>query len=188
MTRIGVIAEDSSDIAVVNELIRKLKSPNCFCIRHFVGNGCGKLRNKCKAWANQLRLNGCTVLLFIHDLDRHKLAKLRADLTAALVPCPIEKHVIIIPIEEIEAWLMCDAGALKKVFGLKKLPNLPNNPESIKSPKEQLESLVWRHSDKTRRYINTVHNPVIAKHSNIASLRKCAAFHAFENFVSLEVQ
>ena len=93
----------------------------------------------------------------------------------------------MIPIEEIEAWLMCDANAVKRVFGLKKKPNLPNNPESIVSPKEKLESLVWRHSGKTRRYINTVHNVAIAKHSNIASLRKCAAFHPFENFIRVEV-
>ena len=117
MTRIGVIAEDSSDIDVVKELILKLKSPRSFCVRHFVGNGCGKLRNKCRAWANQLHLNGCSALLFIHDLDRNKPAKLRTDLTAALTPCPIVKHVIVIPIEEIEAWLMCDASAFKKFLG-----------------------------------------------------------------------
>ena len=40
MTRIGVIAEDSSDIEVIKELIKKLKSPSSFCVRHFVGNGC----------------------------------------------------------------------------------------------------------------------------------------------------
>ena len=77
---------------------------------------------------------------------------------------------------------MCDAKALMRVFSLKKLPNLPGNPESIVSPKGKLESLVWRHSGKTRRYINTAHNVAIAKQTAISSLRKCSAFHDFERF------
>jgi hypothetical protein len=187
MIRIGIIAEDTSDVDVVTELIRKLKSPKSFCVRHFVGDGCGKLRNKCRAWANQLHLRGCSALLFVHDLDRHKPARLRSDLVASLCPCPIAKHLIVIPIEEIEAWLMCDANALKRVFALDKPPNLPGNPESIISPKEKLESLVWRNSGKTRRYINTVHNAVIAKYIDVSSLRKCSAFHEFERFVKTDL-
>ena len=187
MIRIGVIAEDTSDVDVVKELIRKLKAPNSFCVRYFVGDGCGKLRNKCRAWAYQLHLIGCTSLLFLHDLDRHKLEQLRRDLFAALNPCPIAKHTIVIPIEEIEAWLMCDANALKHVFNLKKTPNLRGNPEFIVSPKEKLELLVWRHSGKTRRYINTVHNAAIAKQVNITSLRRCSAFHEFERFLKTDL-
>lgn len=187
MTRIGVIAEDESDVAVTKELIRKFKSDNSFCVRRFVGDGCGKLRNKCRAWAHQLHLQGCTVLLFIHDLDKKNLKTLRKDLVEALNPSPIAKHAILIPVEEIEAWLMCDVSALKKTFSIKKSFNLPGNPESIISPKEKLELLIWIHSGKTKRYINTVHNPTIAKHISVSSLRKCAAFREFEKFVVAEV-
>src|SRR5208283_889480 len=63
-----------------------------------------KLPDACVDWANQLHLRGCSALLFIHDLDRHKPKRLRSDLVAALSPCPIIKHTIVIPIEEIEAW------------------------------------------------------------------------------------
>lgn len=188
MTRIGVIAEDNSDVEVAKELIGKLKSKKLFCVRHFVGNGCGKLRNKCRAWAEQLRLQGCTVLIFIHDLDRNNLQNLRTKLTNSLNPCPILKHSIVIPVEEIEAWLMCDVAALKKVFSIKKSFKLPNNPESIASPKEKLESLVWVHSGKTRRYLHTVHNVAIAKNMPASCMRKCAAFRQFENFVLTSVE
>ena len=95
----------------------------------------------------------------------------------------IAKHTIVIPIEEIEAWLLCDVGALRKTFLIKKTFNLPNNPESVVSPKEKLESLVHIHSGKTRRYINTVHNVAIAKNIPATSMRKCAAFRQFEDFV-----
>ena len=187
MTRIGVIAEDTSDVEVTKALLLKLKSPKSFCVRHFVGDGCGKLRNKCRAWAQQLHLRGCSALLLIHDLDRRDLAQLHRDLVAALEPCPITKHAIVIPIEEIEAWLMCDANALKRVFSLKKLPKLPGNPELVTSPKERLESLIWIQSRKTRRYIHTVHNVTIAKQVTVSSLRKCSAFRHFERFVRTEL-
>jgi hypothetical protein len=187
MTRIGVLAEDSSDVDVVKELIQKFKAPNSFCIRYFASDGCGKLRNKCRALAHQLHLKGCSVLLLIHDLDRRNLTQLRRDLVAALNPCPIAKHIIVIPIEEIEAWLMSDGNALKRAFSLKKAPNMSGNPEYIISPKEKLELLVWRLSGKTKRYMNTVHNAVIAKHIAVSNLRRCAAFHEFERFVRNEV-
>jgi len=187
MTKIGVIAEDTSDIEVVKELIRKFQPPSSFCVRHFVGNGCGKLRTKSRAWADQLRLRGCSCLLFLHDLDRHNPSKLRSDLVAALSPCPIPKHAIVIPIEEIEAWLMCDPSAIMRVFSLRIPPKLPGNPESIVNPKEKLESLVWRLSGKRRRYINTVHNAAIAKALNISLLRKCSAFDEFERFINSDL-
>ena len=82
---------------------------------------------------------------------------------------------------------MCDPSALKRVFFLKKLPKLPANPEFVMSPKEKLESLVWVHSGKTRRYINTVHNSAIARHAKIPSLRRCSAFREFERFVRTEI-
>ncbi len=187
MIRIGVIAEDISDIDVVKALLLKLITRNSFCVRHFVGDGCGKLRNKCHAWANQLRLMGCSSLLFVHDLDRHRVEQLRRDLVEALSPCPIAKNAIVIPVEEIEAWLMSDSEAIKRVFSLKRAPNLTGNPESIVSPKEKLESLVWRLSGKRRRYINTVHNAEIAKLTAISSLRRCSAFHEFERFVRTDL-
>jgi hypothetical protein len=65
--------------------------------------------------------------------------------------------------------------------------NLPGNPESIVSPKEKLASLVWRHSGKTRRYINTVHNAAIGKQTTVSSLRKCSAFHEYERFFKTDL-
>jgi hypothetical protein len=187
MTKVGVLAEDNSDVEVVHELIKKFKSPQSFCIRRFTADGCGKLKYKCRAWSQQLFLKGCTVLLLLHDLDKKNLKELRRDLSASLTPCPISKHVIIIPIEEIEAWLLSDPKALKDAFSFKSMPKLSGNPEKIISPKEKLESLVWRLFGKKKRYLNTVHNAVIAKHASIQSLRKCSAFHAFECFIRKEL-
>jgi hypothetical protein len=183
MIKIGIIAEDNSDVEVIKVLLAKFKKTSTFSVRSFVGNGCGKIRNKCGVWAQQLHLRGCHALLVVHDLDRRSSRDLRESLSAALISCPIGKRAIIIPVEEIEAWLFTDAHAIRHAFSLKKLPKVPANPESVASPKEKLQALIWRDSGKTKRYINTVHNEVIAKHSSIPSLRKCLAFRLFERFV-----
>src|SRR5712671_6506045 len=126
--KIGIIAEDQSDVAVTAELISKLIPRNRFSIRSFVGHGCGKIRAKCREWANQLRSRGCQALILVHDLDLCSLTKLRKALDTAITPCPITPHVIVIPIQEIEAWLLCDPHALRRVFSLKKAPSLPRHP------------------------------------------------------------
>lgn len=42
--RIGVIAEEASDIDVLYELTCKLTKENMFSFKRFIGHGCGKLR------------------------------------------------------------------------------------------------------------------------------------------------
>jgi hypothetical protein len=188
MTRVGIIAEDESDVQVARELILKFKSKNSFCIKHFLGHGCGKIRHKCATWSKQLYLKGCSVLILLHDLDRNNKKQLREDIEKALYPCPISENIIVIPVEEIEAWLMCDVNALKKTFSIKKSFKLPNNPESIVSPKEKLEQIIWIYSGKTKRYLHTQHNAVIAKNIPVAALQKCPAFHDFAKFVKTAVK
>ena len=58
--RIGVIAEDTSDVEVLYELTAKLIEPNKFSFRRFVGKGCGKIKRKCGAWASALQTKGFT--------------------------------------------------------------------------------------------------------------------------------
>jgi len=187
MIKIGVLAEDNSDVEVIRELLQKVAKSRPFAVRSFVGHGCGKLRNKCHDWAHQLYLKGCAMLLLIHDLDRRKLPALRTDLVKALGNCSIAKHSIIIPVQELEAWLLCDANALKKTFSMKKLPKIPGNPEFINDPKEKLDALIWHCSGKTQRYMNTIHNQKIAKHVEISELKKCQAFLEFEKFIKAEM-
>jgi hypothetical protein len=64
---IGIIAEDKSDVAVLEYLIAKLAA-NPFSVKPFVGNGCGKIVGKCRSWAQNLYNSGCQYLLIVHDL------------------------------------------------------------------------------------------------------------------------
>lgn len=101
---IGVIAEDQSDIDTVAAFLEKYVATNEFSVRKFVGNGCGKLRNKCKVWTEMLLKGGCSHVIIFHDLDRHKEPELREMLSEKFLNTKYQASLIVIPIEEMEAW------------------------------------------------------------------------------------
>lgn len=180
--KIGVIAEDDSDVQVANELIKKISPRKEFVIRRFVGHGCGKLRSKCLSWAIQLKNQGCSMLIVFHDLDDRTLTDLEAEIKSLLRPCPIERHLIIIPIREIEAWLLSDHLAIKKALKLRRTFPRIANPQSIVNPKRMLGDLIFSKSDKRKRYV-VEDNQKIASHIQIVNIRRCSSFLPLEHFI-----
>lgn len=69
MICLGLIAEDKSDIGVMRQIAGKILPEGSFGTKHFVGEGCGKLKRKCRAWAEQLLRRGCSHIIVVHDLD-----------------------------------------------------------------------------------------------------------------------
>ena len=179
---VGVIAEDESDVAVISRLMEKL-TKNSFVIRRFVGCGCGKIIGKCNAWATNLHIQGCRYLILVHDLDKKDLGALKLSLKKALDRCPISNHTIVIPIQEIEAWLLADSVAIAKVMNIRTPLKRISDPESINNPKEYLARLIYMKSGHTRSYINTVHNEKLARVCSINELKRCGSFRLFQKFV-----
>jgi hypothetical protein len=179
---IGIIAEDRSDVAVLDVLIRKLaKAP--YFVRSFVGEGCGKIVGKCHAWAQNLRDYGCRYLVVVHDLDRNDIDQLRDKIKQALGQSPISPYLIVIPVREIEAWLLSDHHAIERAMKLKDRISKIANPEAILNPKEHLADLVYRKSRKSRRYVNALDNPKIAVECATNNLSRCASFVSFSEFI-----
>lgn len=183
--KIGVIAEDSSDISVVNEILMKYMDCNEYSIKKFVGNGCGKLRNKCGAWAKMLSKSGCEHILVLHDLDRNDKSHLIDELSKKVSKDIYPSSIIIIPVEELEAWLLTDAKAIKNVFNLKRAPKKINNSETIDSPKEHLRDLVWHLGRK--RYLNTTHNQKIANKSSVTNFLRCKSYKPLDKYIREEL-
>lgn len=178
---IGIIAEDQSDVDVITHFLEKYVARNTFSIRKFVGNGCGKLRSKCGSWAATLFESGCHHVLLFHDLDRNNEASLRKLLLKKVPKAQFPNALIIIPIEELEAWLLSDESAVRDVFSLSKSPPRIKDCEAIRSPKEHLSKLVW--SLGRKRYLNTRHNGRLSAKVTLDSLRRCPSYIPFDNYV-----
>lgn len=180
--KIGIIAEEKNDVEVLYELTCKLIDENAFSFKQFIGHGCGKIQGKCTKWAENLLRRGCSCLVVIHDLDVNGKKKLHKKLTELVTHIPYTAHLILIPVREIEAWLLTDANALQEVFGLTKAPKLPGQPESIVDPKKELSEIVWKSGKK--RYLNTIHNQKIAAAMSIEKAKMCKSFCPYPTFIS----
>jgi hypothetical protein len=180
---VGIIAEDNSDVNVVDATISK-STKTRYTTKSFVGgNGCGRLRNKCRQWAENLRERGCTLLILVQDLDTSSLNKLRTALEKALAEAPIKPFVIVIPVREIEAWLLADQNAIRSALNIRDTIKQIKNPEALQRPKEYLRDLIYRVSKKRITYLNTIHNVKIARQCHMTSLRRCESFKLLQDFI-----
>lgn len=177
-----MIAEDQSDVDVVCELISKIARKK-FAIRRVLGYGCGRMHSKARAWATQLQRQGCSTLLLVCDLDFRPHADLLESLTAAINPCPILRYAVVIPVREIEAWLLADHEAITQALKLKLAVKKQANPEAIPNPKERLRDVIRERSKGKVTYLNTVHNRRIAAKLRIPEVRRCQSFQPFEEFI-----
>jgi hypothetical protein len=182
MTRLGVIAEGDSDVEVVTILARKI-TRRPFTVKSAIGQGCGQMQKKALAWAHHLHRQECSRLLLVCDLDDNVLAQLATRLRQALEGCPIERRVVVIPVREIEAWLLADHDAVSDAFKLHRRVKHQANPEGIRDPKQRLAEVLAERSGKRVQYLNSVHNKWIAEHARVDRLRRCASFTGFEAFV-----
>ena len=178
---IGLIAEDKSDINVAIEIFDKIIPKKSYTTKNFVGRGCGKLRRKCSSWADNLRERGCQHIIVFHDLDENDIITLKQSIERSL---SIDAHpcsLVVIPVKELEAWLLSDVDAIKRVFNLSKTPKRIGNCELIDRPKEYLRDLVWKAGKK--RYLNTVHNVKIANRVLLSNYRRCRSYIPLESYL-----
>lgn len=189
--KIGIIAEDESDVSSISCIINRIVNKKIGTER-FVGKGCGKIKRKSNSWAGTLKIKGCNILIIIHDSDtsdEQKVNILKREIVDSLQPCPIEKNLIVIPIQELEAWFLSDPNGIRNALNLKKTPKIDKNPEFIDSPKEFLEKLIFKTSNGEKYYINTRHNEIISQKISLESIRKkCKTFVQFSDFILSEVK
>ncbi len=185
---VGLIAEDESDIESIKEFIRRITGKHNIGFKHFIGRGCGKIKRKGDDWAKQLKDRCCKVLILVHDLDENNYTDLYNLISNNLSPFVIKETLILIPIQEMEAWFLSDPKAIRKTFNLKKEPKNFSHPENINSPKEVLARVIEKLSANSKIYLNTKHNVLLAKNTNIQTLKtKCKSFNSFHQFASTKI-
>lgn len=182
----GIIAEDESDYKTLRILLNRMLGISNVSTRKAVGKGCAKIKVKCRRYAENLKQRGCNHLIVTHDLDcsdKKKYLLLMRQIKANLSPCPIDNHIIIIPVQEIEGWLLSDLNAIREVFGG---PNDATkefaDPEIVQDPKETIGNIVKRKMNK--RYVNTIHNEKIAEKVDLDRLYFCDSYKPLFHFVT----
>ena len=178
---IGIIAEDKSDIAVLKMIIRKYLDEHEFKVKKHLGKGSSGIRNKCGRMASRLKTRGCGHLFVVHDLDDHDEKKLRTHLESQIRDSGFRNTLILIPVLEIEAWLLSDPMAIKSTFHLKIKPKVIPNTENVSDPKKFLRDIVWQLGKK--RYLPTEHNEKIAEKMSRKALHQCKSFLPLEKYI-----
>lgn len=180
--KIGLIAEDDSDVEVIKEIIKNIRKIKC-SYKAFAPEGCSKVRDKCTKYVTQLFEWGADLVLVFHDLDRRKIEELRKDLTSRVNAAPKCRLCIIIPVEEIEAWFLADENAINNSFLrpciLKGVPS----PEKIVDPKGFITRKSRIHGKP--RYSNTTHNGKIASKLDLSKVYiKCPSYRPFHDAIT----
>lgn len=183
---IGIIAEDNSDFDTIKTIINKITKKNLKYKKN-IGNGCGKIKRKCRDYVDDLHRRECDLVLLFHDLDRNNFDELYRALNDEIKDCNILKKFICIPVEEIEAWFLSDINAIKKTFKIRKDFKIKGQPETIPSPKEFLQKIVYKNSNKEFIYNNVKHNIKIAENLNLELVSKsCNSYNQLESFLKLQ--
>jgi hypothetical protein len=92
------------------------------------------------------------------------------------------KHQIIVPVEELESWIIADEDAISRTIPLLAIPT-QRHPESIRSPKEWLVEKS-RAGRSRPLYAPATYNHQVAQHLDIAKVeRKCPSFRELTQFV-----
>jgi hypothetical protein len=183
----GVIAEDKSDEDVFMVFLHRLFHNSTIPVKTKGFGGCGEMLRK---GAKQLRAFadlGCKRFIICYDADGPNPKEHQEKIAKRIIKpsgIPGKSCLPLVPVQEIEAWLLADIHqAIPRIIPSWK-PNPIPKPESIFSPKEHLENLS-RGSNQKPRYAHTIHNKQVAKHLDFALvLKKCPSFRPLMQFVT----
>ena len=182
-----VIAEDTSDVNCLKILIRRLLNNKSITIEGKGFGSCGNMKNKGSEFlAAYNKQDNFRKLIICHDRDNKshqdiydiasKIAK-NAKLSSEKLIC------ILIPTEEIEAWILADIKAVSCVIPSWQPKENYSNPEDIQNPKEELIRLSRTNKPKPL-YNNNTHNEKIMAHLNLDIVKKkCPSFAELAAFV-----
>jgi hypothetical protein len=181
----GILGEHESDVATLKVLVRRLVGNDSLRIRGKGYGGSGKMLQEGARQLRAFRNLGCSRFLVCLDADGPDPVPVRNNASARIVrPSGISDGCcIVVPVQELEAWILADIECAAQIFPSWKPAAIPN-PEHVVNPKEHLEKLS-RDSNQRPRYSHAVHNEKMARHLDLRKVsQKCPAFRELEKFVA----
>lgn len=181
----GIIAEDKSDVAMLKVIIKRIANNQSLSIRSKGYNGCGEMLRKGAVQLKAFKDLGCDRFVVCYDADRDSPRDRHNEVLRKIV-LPFGntgKCCILVPIQEIEAWILADLKSVTKVISSWVPTKVYHSPESVNDPKEELEKLS-RNANKRPRYSHAIHNCKVAEYLDLSVVKqKCESFLPLENLV-----
>jgi signal recognition particle subunit SEC65 len=187
--KFAVLAEDQSDAEAICVLVKRIADTTGLAVFKHGFSGCGNLRKKAGKHIKSLEGLGATHFIICHDADRSSPREIKESVRASIrskhtLP---DQHRIIVPVQEIEAWIIADEKAIQQIIPTLKIKPV-NQPESLNNPKEWLKTESRRLKTKPL-YDETTLNEKVCQHLDISIVqKKCQSFSELVEFVSTSMK
>jgi len=181
----AVLGEHASDALTVKVLMRRLSGNRSISIKTKGFQGGGDLLNKGAKQLNLFKSLGCDQFVVCYDADGPDPEPRRIKVMQKVVaPSGLAQSCcVVIPVQEIEAWILADIEAVTNVFRSWCPGPFDREPEREPKPKELLERLS-RLNGKKPIYAHATHNPKVAEHLDLERVRKrCSSFEGLCKFI-----
>lgn len=184
----GILGEDTSDVDTLDVLVRRLQEKHQQAItKNFKKGhkGCGELLNNGWRTLDEWQRRGCTRFIVAQDADQKDTNSVRDEISQKIIRRSIVKAscvCVVVPVQEIEAWLLADLSKAINLFSGWKPENIAS-PETITKPKEHLEKLS-RQANGKPRYKHATDNSKLAEYVDLDLVSKrCQSFKPLENLI-----
>ena len=186
MKRFAVLAEDRSDAETLVVLVRRISCDPHLPIHKKGFSSCGELCRKAGSHIRDFAKDGATHFIICHDSDGNDPDVIKQKVfgsVARKVDLIGLNHVIIVPVQEIEAWIIADELAITAAIPSLVVPPVPL-PESINSPKEWLERQSRSGGRSRPLYAHATWNMKVADHLDIQKVeKKCPSFRELTKYI-----
>ncbi|MBX3317195.1 MAG: DUF4276 family protein [Phycisphaeraceae bacterium] len=183
---IAILAEARSDFDTLRVLVRRIIADKSLTIAGKGYTSCDELCRKGGGLVTSFMQRGFSRFVICHDSDNNDslaiVTKIRNAITRPSGSCSLS--CIIVPVQEIEAWILADEMAVRTTIPTFQLCETLH-PENVQSPKEYIER-ASRSGRTSPLYSHAIHNPKVAAHLDIAKVsRKCPSFrHLVQSVVA----
>jgi hypothetical protein len=179
----GILGENESDVATLRILVRRLADNPQLKVLKKGYSGCAEMLRKGARQLRDFQYRNCRRFIVCHDADGFDPEPKRREVQNKIIgPSEIRSNFcIVVPVQEIEAWILADIECAVKIFSSWH-PSPVSNPEGIQDPKEYLERI--SKVNKKPLYIHTIHNEKMAGYLDCRKVRqKCPSFKLLAEFV-----
>jgi len=176
----AILAEDNSDKEFLSIVLRRYYQSDNMTIKGKGYGGCSEMLRKGQRDVEAWLRKGVGRFVICHDADKSSPDSVYTDVIKRIVqPAGLERVCcIVVPVEEIEAWVIADEEAVRHVIPTFLFKG-HHNPETISDPKEWLIAKS-RAANGKPLYSPATFNPAVARHLRLDVVaKKCQSFTRF---------